>query len=169
MNQLDIHVGADLRAQSLGFLHEHFGSSAEYLYNAVRGVDHRQVRPDRIRKSVGRERTFQHDLQSENDLRDALNHVIESVWERITKNAAVGRTVTLKVKYADFRQITRSRSFERCVSGRQEFSSVAHGLLTQLLPVPLGVRLIGLTMSSLVDQSSPVALSDHVRQHTFDF
>ncbi|MCP4197624.1 MAG: DNA polymerase IV [Proteobacteria bacterium] len=169
MNQLDIHVGADLRAQSLGFLHEHFGSSAEYLYNAVRGVDHRQVRPDRIRKSVGRERTFQHDLQSENDLRDALNHVIESVWERITKNGAVGRTVTLKVKYADFRQITRSRSFERCVSGRQEFSSVAHELLTQLLPVPLGVRLIGLTMSSLVDQSSPVAPSGHVRQHTFDF
>lgn len=83
MQRLGIHTGSDLRDQPKEFLVEHFGKLAEYLYHAARGVDNRQVRPGRIRKSVGRERTFSEDLSSARELGEALEGVIDSVWERI--------------------------------------------------------------------------------------
>jgi DNA polymerase-4 len=153
MERLGILTGSDLRERELDFMVEHFGKSASYLYHAARGVDHRPVRPNRARKSVGRERTYGEDLLEDEALRAALVEIIDSVWERIKKNAAVGRTVTLKVKYADFRQITRSQSSVEPVSDKYVFASTARDLLAQLLPVPLGVRLLGLSLSGLVEHA----------------
>ncbi|MEW4468395.1 DNA polymerase IV [Parasphingorhabdus sp. JC815] len=149
MAALDIHTGADLRAQSEAFLRQNFGKSAGYLYRACRGVDHREVKPNRIRKSVGGERTYGRDLVSESDLEDALDKIIDIVWKNIEKTGSRGRTVTLKAKYADFRQITRSRSLERNVESKSEFADIGHALLSSIMPVENGVRLLGLTLGNL--------------------
>jgi DNA polymerase-4 len=149
MGRLGIQVGADLRDRDMDFLREHFGKSAEYLYQAARGVDRRPVKPDRIRKSVGCERTYSEDLVTDIALYDALGRIIDTAWSRIESSGFSGRTVTLKVKYADFRQITRSRSCDRSISGRHQFAALAEDLLGQLLPVSQGVRLLGLSLSGL--------------------
>ena len=159
---LGILLGADLRDLDLEFLLEHFGKSAEYLYQAARGVDERPVRPDRIRKSVGRERTYSEDLVTEAALYEALDQIIDTTWHRIENSGVAGRTVTLKVKYADFRQITRSRSCDLYVTGKAQFAAVASELLSEVLPVTLGVRLLGLTLSGLLPaQLCPSVLGNH--------
>ena len=172
MGRLGIHVGADLRALALEELGSHFGKSANYLYHACRGIDERPVRPDRLRKSVGRERTYAEDLVSAPALFAALEDITASAWQRIRHNGVRGRTVTLKVKFADFRQLTRSRSCEHELS-QQEFAAIARELLAQLLPVPLGVRLLGLTLSGLagVDSEQPERQAGAVAavQQAFDF
>ena len=154
MAGLGIHLGADLRAKSLHFLAQHFGKSAEYLFHAARGIDHRQVKPNRIRKSVGREQTYSEDLTANAALHDALERIIDSVWLRIEKSGVVGRTVTLKVKYADFRQITRSQSTAAYITDKTQFAALARVLLAQVLPVQNGVRLLGLTLSGLAERAA---------------
>jgi DNA polymerase-4 len=147
-----IHLGGDLRAKDMDYLYQHFGKSANYLYHASRGIDHREVKTNRVRKSVGRETTYKEDLKTEAQLRGALVAVIDSVWQRIEDNGATGRTVTLKVKYADFRQITRSQSGYDVIAGKAAFAGIANQLLGQVLPVSMGVRLLGLTLSSLTPE-----------------
>jgi DNA polymerase IV len=174
MARLGIHSGADLRRQELDVLRQHFGKSADYLYRASRGIDHRPVSPHRTRKSVGGERTYQADLVEETALREALAEIADIVWQRIERNGARGRTVTLKVKYSDFRQITRARSLPSPLPGREALEAVGQALLGELLPVPLGVRLLGLTLSGLEDAQPPPAAQRSVaepapRQGSFDF
>lgn len=149
MAKLNIHTGADLRAQSEEFLRQHFGKSAGYLYRASRGVDHRAVKPNRIRKSVGGERTYGSDLASETDLQEAMEKIIDIVWNSIEKSGARGRTVTLKAKYADFRQITRSKSVDHYVADKAEFAALGRELLAGIMPVENGIRLLGLTLANL--------------------
>src|SRR5437868_6314156 len=108
MNGHGIHTGADLREQTLDFLQQHFGKAGAFYYWISRGVDERPVRADRIRKSVGAENTFTIDLFALGEARDALQPVIAKVWHHCEATGTRGRTVTLKVKYADFQQITRS-------------------------------------------------------------
>ncbi|MDP5070713.1 MAG: DNA polymerase IV [Congregibacter sp.] len=158
MAALGIHTGADIRAQTQRFLEQHFGKSAQYLYHASRGEDDRPVRSDRERKSIGGERTYADDLRADDELRAALEHIIDIVWERIAKHRSHGRTVTLKVKYADFQQITRARSVTPPVETRGDFARLSRALLEALLPVPKGVRLLGLTLSGLDSgiRSSPL-------------
>lgn len=173
MARLGIHTGADLRAQPLELLQEHFGKSADYLYRASRGIDFRPVRSERIRKSIGGERTYREDLLSDEALRTALTAIIDLVWERIERQAARGRTVTLKLKYSDFRQITRARSLAGAISGRGEFARLADELLEGVLPVPRGVRLLGLTLSGL-EARTPLDAAQSVaeappRQAHFEF
>lgn len=158
MAELGIHTGADIRAQSGVFLKQHFGKSAEYLFRASRGEDDRPVRSDRERKSIGAERTYADDLLVDDDLRKALEHIIDIVWERIHRNGSRGRTVTLKVKFADFQQITRARSVVASVSDRSEFEILSRELLEALLPVAKGIRLLGLTLSGL--EAPTAALSE---------
>ena len=173
MGGLGIQLGADLREMSMDFMVEHFGKSAEYLYHAARGVDHRLVRPDRIRKSVGREQTYSEDLVSDVALCEALERIVDITWARIEKNGVVGRTVTLKVKYADFHQITRSQSREDYVTQKAEFGAIGREMLEQLLPVPTGVRLLGLTLSGLAglesQQASETTSYMIKEQRVFDF
>ena len=168
MASLDIHSGADLRAQSEAFLRQHFGNSAGYLYRASRGVDHREVKPNRIRKSVGGERTYGTDLVNEGDLVEAMEKIIDIVWERIERVGAHGRTVTMKAKYADFRQITRSRSLDRYVADKAEMARIGRELLASIMPVENGVRLLGLTLGSL-EEAIETKLRDDADQAKFDF
>lgn len=149
MEKLGIHTGADLRALDLATLRGHFGSFADYLYRAARGIDLRDVRADRPRKSVGGERTFDRDLSSGTVLRETLESIIDIVWERIERSGARGRTVTLKLKYVDFQTMTRARSLSRAVAGKAEFAQVARGILDSALPLPQPIRLMGLTLSAL--------------------
>lgn len=149
MARLGIETGADLAAKDVAFLRANFGSFADYLYRAARGIDLRPVRAHRIRKSVGGERTFSEDISSGPALRETLANIIDIVWESIEKTRARGRTVTLKMKYTDFQLVSRSRSVPHWVSGKAEFAQIAHGLLEDLLPLPVPIRLMGLTLSNL--------------------
>lgn len=149
MATMGIHTGADIRDCSRSFLEQHFGKFAGYLYQASRGEDHRAVKSNRQRKSIGGERTYGEDLRSDAELREALEGIIDIVWPRIEKHDTRGRTVTLKVKFADFQQITRARSVRPALSTREEFATLGRELLEALLPVPRGVRLLGLTLSAL--------------------
>lgn len=149
MAALGIATGADLRAKDMAFLREHFGAQADYLYRAVRGIDLRAVRPNRPRKSLGGERTFDRDISTGPGLREALVGIIDLVWRDIEKAGARGRTVTLKLRLSDFTIRTHATSLARAVEGREEFAAMARGLLEDVLPLPQPARLMGLTLSAL--------------------
>jgi DNA polymerase-4 len=149
MARLGIETGADLAGKDLAFLRAHFGSFAEYLFRAARGVDLRQVRADRPPKSLGAERTFFENIEAPEALRETIDDIIEVVWERIERAQARGRTVTLKLRYADFQTLTRARSLHHFVADKAEFAGIGHALLEDLLPLPQPVRLMGLTLSAL--------------------
>ena len=153
MAKLGIATGADLAAQDIAFLKTHFGSLADYLYRAARGIDLRPVRPDRPRKSVGAERTFAQDIATGPALRETLDTIADIVWDRIERAQARGRTVTLKMRYADFALVTRARSVDHWVTGKTEFGALGHALLDEMLPLPQPIRLMGLTLSSLESES----------------
>ena len=152
MNRLGIKTGFDLREQTLAFLQHHFGKSGPYYYWIARGVDDRPVRPDRVRKSVGAENTFVEDLFTFAAARAALQPIIEKVWRYCESAGIRGRTVTLKVKYADFRQITRSRTGRRSIATQAELEQLSYALLEPLFPVAKGIRLLGITLSSLSEK-----------------
>ncbi len=149
MKRLGIETGADLAGKDIAFLRSNFGSFADYLYRAARGIDLRPVRAHRVRKSVGGERTFSEDISSGALLRETLENTIEYVWESIERAKAKGRTVTLKVKFNDFKNMTRSKSVTHWVETREEFAAISRGLLEEALPLPMPIRLMGLTLSNL--------------------
>jgi len=149
MEALGILTGQDLRERPLDVLQRHFGSYADYLHGAARGIDHRPVRAHREAKSVGAERTFENDLTERDALRAALERVVEAAWVRIERSGVAGRTVTMKLRYSDFRTITRARSTGHPITERAQFLAIGFDLLDQQLPVAGGVRLLGLTLSGL--------------------
>lgn len=155
MASLGIETGADLAACNIHFLRQHFGSQADYLYQAARAIDLRQVKANRPRKSVGAERTLDKDISSGAALREVLERIIVLNWTRIQRAKAKGRTVTLKLKLQDFSNLTRSHSLSRPVSGREEFAGIAHRLLDEILPLAQPVRLVGLTLSALEEDEPP--------------
>lgn len=150
MQRLGIFTGRDLRTRSLAFLQQHFGKAGPHYYWISRGVDHRPVKPNRIRKSIGAENTFFDDLFDFEAMRRALQPILDKVWQRCAQGEVRGRTVTLKVKYSDFEQITRSRTLLYPVASRVELEEIALALLLPLLPPRRGVRLLGVTLSSLL-------------------
>lgn len=149
MNRLGIETGADLKAQTLEFLERHFGKAGAYYYSIARGVDARPVRANRIRKSIGAENTFSQDIFELGAARTALAPIAEKVWRACEKDRIRGRTVTLKVKYADFRLVTRSRTGPAPIGAQAEFQEIALMLLAPLFPSAKGVRLLGLSLSAL--------------------
>jgi DNA polymerase-4 len=156
MNELGIFTGLDLKAQSLAFLQERFGKAGAYYHSIARGIDHRPVSADRIRKSVGAENTFARDLADPEELRTALHPILDKVWRYCEQTGVRGRTVTLKVKFADFRQITRSRSMAGEVESRAVLEQISLKLLSSLVPVEKPVRLLGVSLSALnTDEEEP--------------
>jgi DNA polymerase-4 len=149
MERLGILTGADLAAWSREQLDAHFGSYGEWYWRIARGIDERPVRPDRPYKSVSAERTFDEDLREPAALAAELERVAGFAWARIERAAVRGRTVTLKVKFADFTMITRSKSFARPIEARGEFAAAGQALLAGLMPVPKGIRLLGLGLHNL--------------------
>ncbi|WP_375250640.1 DNA polymerase IV [Sphingomonas sp.] len=156
MARLGIETGADLRERSIDWLRAHFGSYADYLYGAARGIDDRPVRAHRQAKSVGAERTFETNLDDPAAIREALARVADAAWVRIERSGARGRTVTLKVRRADFHTITRAKSGLVPIADRAHFTAVGESLLAPLLPVAGGIRLLGLTMSAIVRDEEDV-------------
>ena len=149
MQALGIATGADLAGKDIAFLRTHFGSMADYLFRAARGIDLRPVAAHRVRKSVGGERTFSEDIGSGAALRETLETIIAIVWDRVEAAGAKGRTVTLKLKFTDFRIMTRANSLPDYVGGKDEFARLARALLNAELPLPKPIRLMGLTLSGL--------------------
>jgi len=158
MKQLGIETGADLKAHPLAFVQQHFGKAGSYYYWAARGIDERPVRADRIRKSVGAENTFPADLFTYDAAREALREIIDTVWRHCERSGLRGRTVTLKVKFANFRQITRSRTLATQIETRSELEMLAAALLEPVFPIIRGVRLLGVSLSSL---AAPEVGRDH--------
>jgi DNA polymerase IV len=156
MARLGIETGADLKARSLEWLAAHFGGSAQYYHDLARGICHRQVRADRPYKSVSAEDTFLEDLSDPEALLSELERIGRHVWtRRVVGKGLSGRTVNLKVKYADFQIVTRARSLDRPVSGEAEFLAIGAQLLSGLLPPVKSIRLLGLGLSGLGDAEAP--------------
>jgi DNA polymerase-4 len=153
MERLGIHNGADLKARTLLFLQQQFGKAGPYYYALARGIDERPVCADSIRKSIGAETTFGDDLFTLDEARAALEPLIGKVWSYCGESAMRGRTVTLKAKYADFRQVTRSRTVEAPVASRAELEAIVSALLEPLFPASKGIRLLGVTLSSLAAET----------------
>jgi DNA polymerase-4 len=149
MKELGIFTALDLRAKDETFLSKHFGKTGRHFYYICRGIDNRPVLPNRIRKSVGAENTFPRDLTTLDDLKAELGPLVEKVWNYCDNTGVRGRTVTLKVKFSDFQIVTRSRSSAVPISNSSTLASVSAELLTAQFPLRKGVRLIGVSVSSL--------------------
>lgn len=149
MKRLGIQTGGDLKRQTLTFLEDCFGKAGIYYYSLARGVDERPVSADRVRKSIGAETTFDADLFTAEAARAALRPLVAKVWSSCEASTIRGRTATIKIKYADFMQITRSRTVDAPMASRDDFEGVSAALLEPLFPTVKGVRLLGVTLSSL--------------------
>jgi DNA polymerase IV len=158
MERLGIFTGADMQAWSLPQLQAHFGSSAEWYWRICRGIDDREVKPDRPYKSVSAERTFDEDLSDRDRLAAELERIAGYAWARVERAEVVGRTVTLKVKYGDFTIITRSKSFASPVPELAAFTAAGQALLAALFPLPRGIRLLGLGLHNLCEDGESVPL-----------
>jgi DNA polymerase IV len=158
MKELGILTALDLRVKDEAFLAKHFGKAGRHFYCICRGIDHRPVLPNRIRKSVGAENTFSRDLTSLDDMRAELGPLVDKVWHYCGSTGVRGRTVRLKVKFADFQIITRSRSLVAPISDRSTLASISAELLAAQFPLRKGVRLIGVSISSLCTDSAQVGL-----------
>jgi DNA polymerase IV len=160
MERLGILTGADLREWSLPALEAQFGSSGSWYYRICRGIDEREVKPDRPYKSVSAERTFDEDLRDPDRLTAELDRIAGYAWDRIKRAEVAGRTVTLKVKYGDFTIITRSKSFSAPVPDLASFTAAGQALLAALHPLSKGIRLLGLGLHNLSEQEagSPLQL-----------
>ena len=116
------------------------------------GIDHRPIRADRIRKPIGAENTFAVDLFTYEAARDQLQDIIDKIWSHCERSGTRGRTVTLKIKFANFRQITRSRTGQVSIATRVELEQLGNALLEPLFPVAKGIRLLGISLSSLLTE-----------------
>ncbi len=156
MEQLGIVTGADLRDWSLPALEAKFGSSGHWYWRICRGIDEREVKPDRPYKSVSAERTFDEDLRDPERLGAELERIAGYAWDRVRRAEVVGRTVTLKVKFGDFTIITRSKSFASPVPDLEAFEVAGQALLSTLHPLPKGIRLLGIGLHNLGESTDGV-------------
>jgi DNA polymerase IV len=163
MHRLGIETGADLKAQSLSFLTQHFGKSGPYFYGIARGIDDRQVRPDRVRKSVGAEDTFMKDIDDLDLATTELKPLTEKVWSYCEAKGFRGKTVTVKIKYSDFTQATRSKTTTLPFANGEDILEAASGLLATVYPFKRSVRLLGVTLSSLTNEQREEAGRDQVQ------
>lgn len=148
MARLGIETGADLRAQSLELLKAQFGSSAEWYYGIARGIDERAVNPSRERKSSGSETTFDRDLTDPAEIENGVLRMADDVAAWCADRQIFGRTVTVKVKFADFRQVTRSRTVASVVRDHEALRQISVELVRTLYPPRAGIRLVGVTVSN---------------------
>ncbi len=155
MKRLGIETGADLRSWSREQLLTQFGSAADWYYGIARGIDPRPVNPNRERKSSGSETTFDQDLRDPAPIEAGLLRMVDEVAGWSQGRSIYGRTVTVKAKFADFRQVTRSRTSVQPVRERELLSQISLDLLRSLYPITIGIRLVGVTISNLELSGDP--------------
>jgi DNA polymerase IV len=148
MHAAGIQTGADLKIWSLQDLQHRFGKAGSWFYEIARGQDHRAVNPNRERKSSGSETTFDEDLVNPERIEAGVLAMADDVWGWCEKTGARGRTVTVKVKWADFQQSTRSQSLAHPVDSRATLHAASLGLIRSVFPPTKGIRLVGVTLSN---------------------
>jgi DNA polymerase IV len=152
MHALGIETGADLRRQNLEFLQDHFGKAGGWYFEIARGRDDRPVQPDRERKSSGSERTFPEDLTDPSRIEAGVIAMADEVWGWCEKANSRGRTVTVKVKWANFQISTRSRSMVTAIETKDRLREVALDLIRSVFPPARGIRLVGVSLSNFGSQ-----------------
>ena len=157
MNKLGIHTGADLREQSMEFLEQYFGKAGAWYFAIARGADDRRVVPNRPRKSVGSETTFMEDLGRPAEIEQGVAGVLDDVWSYCERTGILGRTVTVKIKYADFQIVTRSRTLNDPVDSREVLERTSIELVRTIYPLAKRVRLLGVSLHNLQARGEPVA------------
>ncbi|NEQ49263.1 MAG: DNA polymerase IV [Leptolyngbya sp. SIO3F4] len=150
MKQLGIETGADLQQWSEADLVTNFGKVGRHYFRVANGQDNRQVNPNRIRKSIGAERSFAEDLCTLDSMSKALKRIVDEVEARLLKAKKMGYTLTLKIKYADYHQVTRSRTMDTPIQQATEMGELTQALLEHHLEPQPRVRLLGVAISNLV-------------------
>ena len=148
MNNLGIFNGLDLKNKPLEELTKLFGKSGAYYYNIVRGIHHSTVKPNRIRKSIAAERTFSENISSEVFMLERLYKIAEELERRMIASETKGKTITLKIKYSDFTQQTRSKTVQNFIQKKDEIMQIVKELLYQE-KFKNSVRLLGISFSNL--------------------
>ena len=164
MYQLGIFTGLDLKSKPIEFLEKHFGKSGTFYFNVVRGIHNSEVKPNRITKSVAAEHTFDENLTSEIFMQDRLEAIAAELDRRLKKHKIAGKTVTLKIKYSDFTQQTRSKTLPYFISDKSLLFDTVKELLFQER-MKDSVRLLGISLSNLNTEIKKII----VVQLKFDF
>lgn len=164
MHKLNINTGFDLKQKDLNFLSKHFGKQGKYFYNIARTIDNREVNPDRVRKSIGAEKTFAYDILNIDNIFDRTEQIAETLIERCNKAETYGKTLTLKVKYSDFKQITRSKTLSSKITEIDILIKTAEELFEQVNFTYNSIRLIGLSITNLDNN-----INEEAFQLSFDF
>ncbi|SMG32739.1 DNA polymerase IV [Arenibacter troitsensis] len=168
MYHLGIFTGKDLKQKSVEFLREHFGKSGDYYYHVVRGIHNSEVKPNRIPKSVGAERTFNENLSSEIFMLQRLENIAAELEKRLKKSKISGKTVTLKIKYSDFSLQTRSKTLPYYIADKSLILDTTKALLYQE-KLENSVRLLGISLSNLnTEKNEPLEQKVLTVQLKFD-
>ncbi|WP_420315945.1 DNA polymerase IV [Ekhidna sp.] len=166
MVKAGIFTGKELRLKSLEDLKLRYGKSGHYYYNICRGIDNREVQPVRETKSVSAERTFDRNLYEMEEIMDEVDRIAKISFQRYRKSkVSNGHTITIKIKYGDFRQITRSKTSEEGINTEDQFVKMGLSLFSEELISEEGIRLIGVGISNFA-KDEPADVSP---QLTIDF
>ena len=153
MKSMNLHTGADLKKMSEAELLTHFGKVGKFYYQIVRGIDNRPVEPNQETKSIGAEDTFPEDLTGIDEMNIELDKISVAVHKRLTNHNLKGRTVTLKIKYNDFKIITRSKSFDEAFDELSIIANTAKELLLGTEPEGNKIRLLGISVSNFGEKT----------------
>lgn len=165
MYQLGIFTGLELKRQSLEFLEKHFGKSGRFYYNVVRGIHNSEVKSSRITKSVAAEHTFEVNLSSEIFMLEQLEKIANALERRLKRYQVSGKTVTLKIKYSDFTQQTRSKTLPYFIADKGLILETVKELLYQER-MKDSVRLLGISLSNLNTEVKKAVVAVQLK---FDF
>ncbi len=149
MHRLKLFTGLDLKLKDMAFLRQHFGNSAEHYYNIARGIDERPVRHSRQRKSIGKETTYSQDMLDKKAIWQTITKLVSRIIEVLTAKELVAQTITVKVKYRDFKLVTRSKTIEIPITTEQQILDILPELLRKTEVGSKPIRLIGVSLSSL--------------------
>ena len=167
MHGLGIYTGRDLRKFKKSDLMKYFGKSGIHYFEIVRSIQNNPVNPNRIRKSIGAEQTFSQDLTSESFILEKLDQISEDLENRMRSKLNKGKTVTLKIKYSDFTQETRSKTIDEYISKKEEFFPIIEELIfNKVINKP--IRLLGISITNLYKKDSSGSKNYNL-QLKFDF
>lgn len=175
LKDIGVTTGKDLRALNAEFMHSQFGKLGSFLFNVARGIDHREVKPERVRKSIAVENTFDADIEDMASLNMASNTILNRLWERYEKHGIQAKTLSVKVKFNDFKIMTRSHTISEGIHTKEEMVSHAKKLFMQIWPLQRPVRLMGYQFSNFLNEEEvqeekiPLIRPGVSVQLTFDF